>query len=57
MYQLMAETFMTNQLMIRSKSMMKLERLQQEKEMIIQLICCKLSQQKKLDTDPRAYNK
>ena len=50
----MAETFMTNQLMIRSKSMMKLERLQQEKEMIIQLICCKLSQQKKLDTDPRA---
>ena len=37
MYFLMAETFMINQLMIKSKSMMKLEKLQQEKEMITQL--------------------
>ena len=36
----MAETFMINQLMIKSKSMMKLERLQQEKEMITQLVVC-----------------
>ena len=33
----MAETFMINQLMIKSKSMMKLERLQQEGGMITQL--------------------
>ena len=34
----MAETFMINQLMITAKSMMKLERLQQEQEMITQLV-------------------
>ena len=38
MYNLMAETFMINQLMIKSRIMMKLERLQQEKEMITQLV-------------------
>ena len=38
MYYLMAKTFMINQLMIKSKSMMKLERLQQEKDMITQLV-------------------
>ena len=38
MYYLMAETFMINQLMIKSKSMIKLERLQLEKEMITQLV-------------------
>ena len=38
MYYLMAETFIINQLMIKSKSMMKLEKLQQEKEMITQLV-------------------
>ena len=36
----MTETFMINQLMIKSKSMMKLEKLQQEKEMVIQLVVC-----------------
>ena len=40
MYLLMAEISMINQLMIKSKSMMKLERLQQEKEMITQLAAC-----------------
>ena len=39
----MAETFMINQLMIKLESMMKLERLQQEKEMIIQQDVFKLS--------------
>ena len=38
MYKLMAETFMINQLMIKSKSMMKLEKLQQEKVMITELV-------------------
>ena len=32
----MVETFMINQLMVKSKSMMKLKKLQQEKEMITQ---------------------
>ena len=32
----MAETFMINQLMIKPNSMMKLEKLQQEKKMITQ---------------------
>ena len=55
----MAETFMINQLMIKSKSMMKLEKVQQEKEMITQLvayqlIAADLSKQKELDADPRA---
>ena len=40
MYQLMAETFMVTQLMIKSKSMMKLEKLEQEKEIITQLVVC-----------------
>ena len=40
MYSLMAETFMNNQLMIKSKSMMKLEKLQHEKEMITQQDVC-----------------
>ena len=35
---LIAETFMINQLMINSKNMMRLERLQQEKKMITQLV-------------------
>ena len=43
MYQVMAKTFMINQLMIRSKSMMKSEKLQQEKEMITQLVFTRLS--------------
>ena len=38
MYQLMAETFMINQLAIKSKSMMKLERLQQEREASIRQV-------------------
>ena len=50
----MAETFMINQLVIKSKSMMKLERLQQEKEMITQLVVVDLSKQKELDADPGA---
>ena len=64
----MAETFMTNQLMMKSKCMMKLERLQQEKKMITQLvlywtyylkdhyqlIAVDLSKQKELYADPRA---
>ena len=62
----MAETFMINQLMIKSKSMMKLERFQQEREMITQLavykyfkdhyqlIAVDLSKQKELDPDPTA---
>ena len=59
----MAETFMINQLMINSKSMLKLETLQQEKEMFVrlsilknhyQLIAVHLSKQKELDADPRA---
>ena len=37
MYQLMAENFIMNQLMIKSKSIMKLEKLQQDKEMITQI--------------------
>ena len=40
MYYMMAETFMINQLMIKSKSMMKLEKLQQEKEIITRLVVC-----------------
>ena len=36
----MAGTFMINQLMIKSKRMMKLERSQKEKEMITQLVAC-----------------
>ena len=40
MYYLMAETFMINQLMTKSESMMKLERLPQEKEMITQQDVC-----------------
>ena len=40
MYYLMAETFMISQLMIKSKSLMKLEKLQQEKEIITQLVVC-----------------
>ena len=40
MYYLMAEAFMINQLLIKSKSMMKLEKLQQEKEMITQQDVC-----------------
>ena len=39
----MAETFMINQLMIKSESMMKLERLQQGKEMITQQDVVRLS--------------
>ena len=65
----MAETFMINQLVIKSKSMVKLERLQQRKgddyatgclldyhyfKDHYQLICCNLSQQKELDADPRS---
>ena len=42
MHLLMAETFVINQLMIKSKSMMKLEKMQQEKEMITQLVACKI---------------
>ena len=34
----MPETFMTNQLVMKSESIMKLEKLQQDKEMIIQLV-------------------
>ena len=34
---MMAKTFMINQLMIKSENKMRLERLQQEKEMITQL--------------------
>ena len=36
----MAETFMINQLMIKSKRMMRLEKLQQDKEMITQQDVC-----------------
>ena len=36
MCELMAETFMINQLKIKSKNIMKSERMQQDKEMIIQ---------------------
>ena len=36
----MAETFMINQLVIKSKSMMKLEKWQQEKEIITQQDVC-----------------
>ena len=36
----MAETFMINQLMIKSKRMMKLERFQQETEMLTQQDVC-----------------
>ena len=35
---MMAKTFMINQLMIKSENKMRLERLQQEKEMITQLL-------------------
>ena len=38
----MAETFMINQLMMQSKNMMKLERLQQGKEMITQQVVCQI---------------
>ena len=40
MYRLMAESFMINQLMIKSESMMKLEKLQQEREMSTQQDVC-----------------
>ena len=40
MYQLMAEIFMVNLLEIKSKNLMKLEKLQQDKEMIIQQDAC-----------------
>ena len=58
----MTETFMINQLIIKSKIMMKLEKLHQEKEIIIskyfkdhyQLIAIELSKQKELDADPKA---
>ena len=40
MHWLMAETFMINQLTIKSESMMKSEKLQQEKEMITQQDVC-----------------
>ena len=40
MHELMTETFMINQLMIKSKIMMKLEKLQQEKEMTTRLVAC-----------------
>ena len=65
----MAETFMINQSMIKSKIMMKLERLQREKgddyttgcllnyqyfKDNYQLIAVDLSKQKELDADPRA---
>ena len=65
----MAETFMINQLMIKSKSMMKLEKLQQGKgdnyttgclldyqyfKDHYQLIAVDLSKQKELDANPRA---
>ena len=40
MYRLMAESFMNNQLMIKSESMMKLEKLQQEREMSTQQDVC-----------------
>ena len=66
----MVETFMINQLTIKSKSMMKLDKLQQEKKMITQTTRCLLdyqylkdyyqliavgpSKQKELDADPRA---
>ena len=36
----MAENFMINQLMIKSKSMMKLEKLEQEKKIITRLVVC-----------------
>ena len=39
-YNVLIETFMINKLVIKSKSMIKLERLQQEKEMIIQQEVC-----------------
>ena len=65
----MAEIFMINQLMIKLKRIMKLGRLQLEKEMITQLGCLldyqyfkdhyqliavDVSKQKELDADPRA---
>ena len=43
MYRLMAETFMINHLMIKSKSKTRLERLQQDKEMITQQVFVRLS--------------
>ena len=66
----MAEITMTKRSLIKSENMMKLERSQQEKEMIArldgclldyqyfknhyQLIAVDLSKQKELDADPRA---
>ena len=38
----MPEIFMINQLMIKSKNMVKLEKIQQVKEMIIQQDICKI---------------
>ena len=43
MGELMAETFMINQLKIKPKNIMKSERLQQDKEMIIQQDVVRLS--------------
>ena len=40
MYLFMTETFMISQLMIKSKSIMKLVRLQKEKEMTTQQDAC-----------------
>ena len=48
--------FYIRQLMIKSKSMTKLERFQQEKDHY-QLIAVHLSKQKELDSDPRAIQK
>ena len=63
----MVETFMINQLMIQLENLMKLERSQLKKEVIIirlldydyfkknyQLIAVDLSKQRELDADPRA---
>ena len=62
----MAGTFMIDQLVIKSKSILRLERLQQDKEMITQLVAYQyfkdhyqltavdLTRQKELDADPRA---
>ena len=48
---LMAAIFMINQFLIRSKSMMKLEKLQQEKEMITQLDVCYITNISKIITN------
>ena len=66
----MAETFMINQLVIKSKSMMKLEKLQKGEDYTTgclldyqyfkdhyQLIAVDLSKPEKLDPDPRSTQK